>query len=387
MTVAMLLTLGIKSTLVAGLSLTAAACLPRLSSARRAAITGAGLLASVALPVALQISPRIHLPIPEWMSLAAPPAVTSAVSPAANAGAFSTSEMILVAYALPAIALLVISLVGLARLTLLTGRSQPVVDAAWCDALVQAVKNAGISRVPRLRISDELQSPISWGVRRPVIVVDPATAADRTAAASVLAHECAHIARFDWPMLVLARLASAVFWFNPLIWRLARAHAHLIEQAADDHVLRSGVSAPDYVGVLVAMARQNATSGPAMGNPAVRLRSSLSRRVLAALDPAQSREPTGRGFAATLISGGIASALLIATISVTTASADPLRIDSSDPRSRLPQYNPHTWDWAAPSDTSAHPDKDWRVLRIGRALRGFRGWDTWLHPPPTARDN
>src|SRR3546814_20180720 len=82
-------------------------------------------------------------------------------------------------------------------------------------------------------VSTELRSPISWGVLRPTIVLSPKAVAAASEAEAIIAHELAHVARLDWAKLLGARVACAVFWFNPLVWMLARESHQLREEAAD----------------------------------------------------------------------------------------------------------------------------------------------------------
>src|SRR3546814_20688000 len=68
-------------------------------------------------------------------------------------------------------------------------------------------------------------------------------------------HELAHVARLDWAKLLGARVACAVFWFNPLVWMLARESHQLREEAADEAVLMADIDGPDYATLLVGAAR------------------------------------------------------------------------------------------------------------------------------------
>ena len=85
----------------------------------------------------------------------------------------------------------------------------------------------------RLLVSGDVQSPLSWGWRRPVILIDPDTLDQPEDADGILAHEAAHVARRDWPVLMLTRIAATLFWFNPLVWLLEREVVQQAEEAAD----------------------------------------------------------------------------------------------------------------------------------------------------------
>jgi hypothetical protein len=151
----------------------------------------------------------------------------------------------------------------------------------------------GFKNGTALLTSDELRSPVSWGLMRPVIVLNHDAAEARDDAEAIIAHELAHVARLDWAKLLLARVAVALFWFNPLVWLLAREAHQLREEAADDAVLGSDVDDTDYARLLVGVARHEC-NGLLLGAHGVApSRNSLSRRVRRVLDRALTRAPGG----------------------------------------------------------------------------------------------
>ena len=98
---------------------------------------------------------------------------------------------------------------------------------------------------------------MTWGLRRPVILVPAESAAwSEATKRSVLLHELGHIRRGDCLMHLLGRLACVVYWFHPLVWLAARQMRKTSERAADDAVLSSNVAPPEYAEHLVAIAGQ-----------------------------------------------------------------------------------------------------------------------------------
>ena len=73
----------------------------------------------------------------------------------------------------------------------------------WQAAFERARWAAPDAERVRLLVSDAVPSPLSWGWRSPVILIDPDTLAEPDEADAILAHEVAHIARRDWPVLML----------------------------------------------------------------------------------------------------------------------------------------------------------------------------------------
>ena len=131
--------------------------------------------------------------------------------------------------------------------------SRPLAEPRWQAALAQLT--AGCGRPIRLRISDSVSGPASFGWLRPHIVVPSTSARDTGRAVAILAHELAHIRNRDWLRLVLLRVAVAFNWFNPIAWWLYRQQVMAAELAADDEAVRL-VDTADYAATLVDAARR-----------------------------------------------------------------------------------------------------------------------------------
>ena len=107
-----------------------------------------------------------------------------------------------------------------------------------------------------VRLSNKITVPMVWGLLRPVILL-PVDAehwqTERLRA--VLLHELAHIKRWDWTMQMVARIACAVYWFNPFVWYVAHRMRIEAEQACDDAVLNAGYPSTDYAQHLLDITR------------------------------------------------------------------------------------------------------------------------------------
>lgn len=173
-------------------------------------------------------------------------------------------------------------------------------------------------------ISADVNVPMVTGVLRPAIVLPP-DALDWPAEdlALALLHERAHVARRDVPKQWAASIVCALYWFNPLVWIVARTMASDREHAVDAMVLEGGARASSYAALLVRVAvrADEAALLEAFHAPAVG-RADLARRVEAVL-------ATPRPRASRLRRAGLASALVLAALAaacsqgpaVTTAAA------------------------------------------------------------------
>jgi beta-lactamase regulating signal transducer with metallopeptidase domain len=125
-------------------------------------------------------------------------------------------------------------------------------DARWSSVLTDARTRLDISRPVRVFASNEVAVPMTWGLRRPVVLLP--TAANNWNSAQlriVLRHELAHVRASDWVFGVVARVVCALFWFHPGVWWVARTLKCDAEHAADERVISSGIARSDYAELLI----------------------------------------------------------------------------------------------------------------------------------------
>ena len=253
MTWTLLFSLLVKSSIVAGAGLACARFLAQRPT-ERVDILRATVCLLLAIPVIMNALPALDLallpPIAPYGPLEGA-TTASEVSAAAPARAWPPSAQLVGGLWLLGVAAVIGQLlVGLQTLHRWTRRGRPVEHEAWLASLEDLSPE---DDRPLLIVSERVASPLSWGVAPGFIILDPVSLEERHAARAILAHELAHLRRQDWIFLILSRLALAVFWFNPLVWRLHAALAERSEEAADAIALET-VDRTLYARTLVRLA-------------------------------------------------------------------------------------------------------------------------------------
>jgi beta-lactamase regulating signal transducer with metallopeptidase domain len=342
-----LIAIALKSVLIAGLALGLLALMKRRSAAERSWVAHIGLLALVIMALAPLVLPKWNVEAPSLLgrvptveatvqdsppmtivastpvaapkkaeaATGAPVATAPSTLPSLTAAAAGTSL-----YAVPAAILLFITALAIFRLIALRARAEVLVDGHWLSALARAQRRMSFKHGTALLISNELSSPISWGLVRPVILLNDRAVEASGEAEAILAHELAHVARMDWIKLLLARFATALFWFNPLVWLLAREAHQLREEAADDAVLAADIVDTDYAQLLVGVARHECPALLLGAHGVAPSRNSLARRVARVLDGNSARGPVARTFALGVFAGAVLVAAPLAALTLTPAT-------------------------------------------------------------------
>jgi beta-lactamase regulating signal transducer with metallopeptidase domain len=318
-----LIEMGWKSAAIAGGALLLAAMLRSRAAADRGAVLKVAVALLLALPAIALFAPALEIETPASApaptaapaTLAAAPLTFAETAPAPAAAATTArsdwDDPSLLFFLLYVGGVVMVGgrlLAGLWTLRRWTLAARDVDSPEWRAALARA---GGDSLGIRLLACEEASSPLSWGLRRPVILLDRDTLRAPEEADAILAHEVAHVARRDWPSLILSRLAVALFWFNPLVWRLDREVAQQAEEAADSDAA-AAVEPARYAQTLLDWAR---LSGPSAlpANAIAAGEPGLSRRVKAILDGRVARR-SGSAWAVAAMLGCAAFAAPVAAL-------------------------------------------------------------------------
>lgn len=196
-------------------------------------------------------------------------------------------------------------------------------DADWVAFAQSLATELGVRRRVALLRSRTRTMPMTWGVRRPCILL-PVDArrwsAERRRA--VLLHELAHVARHDCLTQTIAAVACALYWPHPGAWWAASRLRVERELACDDRALAHGIGGRQYALQLLEIARSlRAPRAVATAAVTMASQSHLERRLLAAIDDSRARATPGRRACA--VAAMLALALLLPLAAMRAAAEEP----------------------------------------------------------------
>ncbi len=282
--------------------------------------------------------------------LGAGPFVTRATG-SARVATWLTTTTVLLGVWLSGFAVAVGALVvSLLRARAAARAAQELLDPAWRASVERLQTRLGHRQPVRLLIGHAVTTPMAGGVWRPVIFL-PVHAAtwDDDQRDVVLAHEIAHLARWDPLRHVVARLAVALYWFLPLSWIAAKHATVAREQACDETVLALGTRPSVYARVLLTLAEAARTPPAAFAALPMVDRSFLETRVMTILN--DDARPTARR-------GGLLCVAGVGLLTLSVAAAQPGSPAEKDPESRSPSATspgPSALTEATPTAAAAPP--------------------------------
>jgi beta-lactamase regulating signal transducer with metallopeptidase domain/tetratricopeptide (TPR) repeat protein len=269
----------VRATILFALTGFALLALRRAGAAARHRAATLGLAAGLVLPLLSLAVP--HVPV----------RILSPVSSSVAAAPGRTAPLLLALWALGTLAVAARLAVGWSRVKRLSREAVVVWDAEWIAERDDAARRLAVQRTVSLKESDEVPVAITSGWRRPLLLVGRAArlwAVERRRI--VLLHELAHVKRADWPALLVAEAAVALYWFHPLAIWLGRRVRREAEQACDELVIASGTKPSVYAGHLLGIFRSVGAPHPVAPALAIARPHAFEARLRAILDP---RLPAG----------------------------------------------------------------------------------------------
>jgi beta-lactamase regulating signal transducer with metallopeptidase domain/uncharacterized GH25 family protein len=201
-------------------------------------------------PVSSPAPPPSALVSEEAPGVAAPPPAPSASSLRAIAA------IALLAWGVGGVYLGARLLYGVWRVRRLWCRLRPLDGQRWAAELAEAARVLSVARLPEIRLSPDVRSPLVAGLFPPRVVLPESLpeCGPPQQLVAVLVHECAHVLRRDPWVRLLQRLAAALYWVHPLVRLLNRRLDQAREEVCDNHVL-AYADAPSYAETLLTVAQ------------------------------------------------------------------------------------------------------------------------------------
>jgi beta-lactamase regulating signal transducer with metallopeptidase domain len=316
-------------------------CLPVLAllpvSHRPEWVVGGRPLSGNTFSLSLQLTPNQPVPADNQFALVLTQ-VSANPAPQRNEKAFIITHVShnwmtigFVAWAFGVFLTLLYPVIGQFQLRKISRKARALETPHWTLLLKETSASLGLSRRVRLLQTAESIMPLTWGWLRPKVLL-PVEAelwpADRQRV--VLLHELAHVKRWDCLTQNIARLACALYWFNPLAWLASRRLCVERERACDDLVLNGGCAASDYADHLVEIAR-SFRHAPQIAAIAMARPSGLQKRIVAIVDATRPRRfhPVAAATILFLLGvgiyfGGVSSAQTIKNAAATTLDSQQL---------------------------------------------------------------
>ena len=119
-------------------------------------------------------------------------------------------------------------------------RDNELVEPEWIERLNDLRRRFGISRPVRLLKSALVEVPTVIGWLRPVILLPAACLTGLTPGQleAILAHELAHVRRFDYLVNAFQCLVETLMFYHPVVWWISRCVREERENCCDDLVIR-----------------------------------------------------------------------------------------------------------------------------------------------------
>ncbi|RAJ92496.1 beta-lactamase regulating signal transducer with metallopeptidase domain [Larkinella arboricola] len=190
----------------------------------------------------------------------------------------------------------------------LTRRNLSPVPEAWQNYLQQVARQLGISGAVRLMESAEITVPMTIGWLKPVVLIPIGLLAGLSPrqVEAVLAHELAHIRRYDYLVNLVQSLVEIVLFFHPAIWWLSARIREEREHCCDDVAIQLCGERTSLAQALVHLEerRQSVADAPSLAMAfGARRQSFIQRvkRVIGVREPQSAMRPNGLAVAGFLV--------------------------------------------------------------------------------------
>lgn len=142
---------------------------------------------------------------------------------------------------------------SLAELRSLSLKPKQTIEGNWQNALIDFSKKLKIKQTIKLFQSNFVDSPVTYGIFKPTILIPAGLIFQMSPSQieAIIAHELAHIKRYDYLVNLMQSAMEVIFFFHPVFWYINSIIKTEREHACDDAAIQVGVSARDLAEALV----------------------------------------------------------------------------------------------------------------------------------------
>lgn len=132
-----------------------------------------------------------------------------------------------------------------------TGLSK--IDAEWRLFVKRSAAAMGITKSVEVWLSSLVQSPVTVGFLKPIILIPAAALTHLTPqqVEAILVHELSHIRRLDYLFNLLIHLIKTILYFNPFVNLFIKTIEREREKSCDENVIQHLYSPADYASALL----------------------------------------------------------------------------------------------------------------------------------------
>ena len=114
------------------------------------------------------------------------------------------------------------------------------------------------------RLSSEITVPIAYGLFKPIVLLPLGLVMQLSPAQleAIIAHELAHIRRYDFAVNLLQSVLEILFFYHPAFWWVNGLVREAREHIADDIAIQAGVKAIDLANALAIVANDAVEKSP-----------------------------------------------------------------------------------------------------------------------------
>ncbi|HEX8148180.1 MAG TPA: M56 family metallopeptidase [Pyrinomonadaceae bacterium] len=236
---------------------------------------------------------------------------------------------------LSGVLLLASRMVGAWLLVLRLRRSAAPVPRCFEELLARVSGRLRVRRAVRLCRSALVEVPTVVGHLRPVILIPAGALLGLTPQQleAVLAHELAHVRRYDYAVNLLQTAVETLLFYHPAAWWLSGRVRAEREHACDDAAVEATGDALSYARALAALEQLRADASPPAALALAANGGSLMQRIQRLVNQ-DTRTPSRRPFAAAALCLTLLCGALVAQHALTPAEARALAPVSAAPPRR-----------------------------------------------------